>query len=165
MGPSVSVQQVVERLNEMNRYLLYIPKEFPMQLDQDEIIGILDQSKSPEWHEAMILANIDIFEMNYEETISYFKRLENLEKIRLTNGPAPNITTVDNKKSVPSSVGVGKAKKPSSKMWCHFWDKSNHNTANCRAIAKAKQFKKIILNRKLFREKSLCLSFLKRSTP
>jgi hypothetical protein len=107
MGPSVSVQQFVERLNEMNRYLLYFPEEFPTQLDQDEMFEILDQSKSPEWHAAMILANIDIFEMNYEEAISYFKRLKNLEKICLTNGPAPN-TTVDNKKSVTSSVGVGK---------------------------------------------------------
>jgi hypothetical protein len=106
MGPNVCVAQFVERLNEMNRYLLYFPEEFPTQLDQDEIIEILYQSKSPEWHAAMISVNIDIFKMNYEETISYFKRLENLEKIRLTNGPAPN-TTVDNKKSVTSSVDVG----------------------------------------------------------
>jgi hypothetical protein len=48
MGPSVSVQQFIERLNEMNRYLLYFPEEFPTQLDQDDIIEILDQSKSPE---------------------------------------------------------------------------------------------------------------------
>jgi hypothetical protein len=59
----------------------------------------------------MILANIDIFEMNYEEAISYFKHLENLEKICLTNGPAPNTTTEDNKKPVTSSVAAGKAKK------------------------------------------------------
>ena len=65
----------------MNRYLLYFPEEFPTQLHQDEIIEILDQSNSPEWRAAMILKNIDIFEMNYEEAISYFKRLKNLEKI------------------------------------------------------------------------------------
>jgi hypothetical protein len=64
----------------------------------------------------MISANIDIFEINYEEANFYFKRLKNLEKIRLTNGPAPNTTTVDIKKAVTSSVGVGKAKKSSSKM-------------------------------------------------
>jgi hypothetical protein len=27
-------------------------------------------------------------------------------------------------------------------MWCHYCDKSNHNTADCRAIAKFKQQKK-----------------------
>jgi hypothetical protein len=60
---------------------LYFPEENPKQLDQDEIIEILDQEKSgyPEWHEAMVNANIDIFEMSYEDSVSYFKRLENLE--------------------------------------------------------------------------------------
>jgi hypothetical protein len=27
-------------------------------------------------------------------------------------------------------------------MWCHYCDKNNHNTADCRAIAKFKQPKK-----------------------
>jgi hypothetical protein len=27
-------------------------------------------------------------------------------------------------------------------MWCHYCDKNNHNTANCREIAKFKQEKK-----------------------
>jgi hypothetical protein len=43
----------------------------------------------PKWHEEMVNTNIDIFEMSYEESISYFKRLENLEKIRHTNGLSP----------------------------------------------------------------------------
>jgi hypothetical protein len=76
---------------------LYFPEENPKQLDQDEIIEILDQAKAPEWHEAMVNANIDIFEMTYEESVSYFKRLENLEKIRRTNGPNPSSLPVDNK--------------------------------------------------------------------
>jgi hypothetical protein len=99
MGLNTSVQQFVERLNDLNRYLLYFPEENPKQLDQDEIIEILDQAKAryPEWHEAMVNANIDIFEMSYEEYVSYFKRLENLEKIRRTNGPNPSSLPVDNK--------------------------------------------------------------------
>jgi hypothetical protein len=43
--------------------------------------------------------------MTYEESVSYFKRLKNLEKIRHTNGPNPSSLLVDNKKSVTSSVG------------------------------------------------------------
>lgn len=89
MGSNTSVQQFVERLNDLNRYLLFFPEESPKQLDQDEIIEILDQAKAPEWHEAMVAANIDIFEMSYEESVAYFKRLENLEKIKKTNGMAP----------------------------------------------------------------------------
>jgi hypothetical protein len=36
MGPNNSVQQFVERLNDLNRYLLYSPEENPKQLEQDE---------------------------------------------------------------------------------------------------------------------------------
>jgi hypothetical protein len=63
MGLNTSVQQFLERLNVLNRYLLYFPEENPKQLDQDEIIEILDQAKDwdPEWHEAMVNANIDFF--------------------------------------------------------------------------------------------------------
>ena len=61
LGQNVSVQNFVERLNELNGYLLFFPEENPKQLDQDEIIEILDQTKSPEWHAAMVAANIDIF--------------------------------------------------------------------------------------------------------
>jgi hypothetical protein len=41
---------------------LYLPEENLKQLDQDEIIEILDQAKAgyPEWHEAMVYANINI---------------------------------------------------------------------------------------------------------
>jgi hypothetical protein len=36
MGIKASVQPFVERLNVLNRYLLYFPEETPNQLDQDE---------------------------------------------------------------------------------------------------------------------------------
>jgi hypothetical protein len=45
MGINTSIQQFVERLNEINRYLLSIPEENSKQLDQDEIIEILDQTR------------------------------------------------------------------------------------------------------------------------
>jgi hypothetical protein len=68
MGLNTSVQKFVERLNDLNCYLLYFPEENPKQLDQDEIIEILDQAKAPEWYEAMVNAIIDTFEMTYEES-------------------------------------------------------------------------------------------------
>jgi hypothetical protein len=143
---SASVQQFVERLDDFNHYLLYFPEENPKQLDQDEIIEILDQAKAldPEWHEAMVNANIEIFEMSHEESVSYFQRLENLEKIRRTNGPNPSSLPIDNKKRVSVTSSVGKSSKhhKGSNMWCHYCDKNNHNTADCRAIAKFKQQKK-----------------------
>jgi hypothetical protein len=165
MGLDTSVQQFVERLNDLNRYLLYFPEENPKQLDQDEIIEILDQAKAryPEWHEAMVNANIDIFEMSYEESVSDFKRLENLEKIRRTNGPNPSSLQVDNKKRVSVSSSVGKSSKnhKGSNMWCHYCDKNNHNTADCRAISKVKQQKHACFEAKAGPgKKSLELAFL-----
>jgi hypothetical protein len=59
----------------------------------------------------MVNANIDSFEMSSEESVSYFKRLENLEKIRCTNGPSPSSQPVDDKKSVPVTSSVGKPSK------------------------------------------------------
>jgi hypothetical protein len=71
MGPNITVQQFVKRLNKLNCYLLFFPEECPTPLTQDEIIEILDQAKPPNWHKAMVSANIDIFEMDYESAISY----------------------------------------------------------------------------------------------
>jgi hypothetical protein len=152
-------------MNDLNRYLLYFPEESPKQLDQDEIIEILDQAKArnPEWHEAMVDANIDIFEMSYEESVSYFKRLDNLEKIRRTNGPNPSSLPVDNKKrvSVTSSVGKSSKNHKGSNMWCHYCDKNNYNTADCREIAKFKQQKKACFEARVrTRNKSLIFLFL-----
>jgi hypothetical protein len=90
----------------------------------------------------MALANIDIFEMDYESAILYFIRLENLDKIRHTYGPAPTVA-VDNNTSFTNIVGTSNTrKKQKTKIWCHYCDKNNHNTADCREIANAKQHKK-----------------------
>jgi hypothetical protein len=51
----------VESLNELNSFLLYLPREYLTQLDQAEKAKILDQAKYYEWHEGMFAANIDIF--------------------------------------------------------------------------------------------------------
>jgi hypothetical protein len=101
----------------------------------------------------MVNANINIFGLSYEESVSYFKRLENLEKIRRTNGPNPSSLPVDNKKSVSVTGILSKSSKnhKRSNMWCHYCDKNNHNTVNCRAIAKFKQQKR---NKACFEAKS-----------
>jgi hypothetical protein len=46
-------------------------------------------------------------------------------------------------------------------MWCHYCDKNNHNTADCRAIGKFKQQKKALFEAKAGpRKKSLASCFL-----
>jgi hypothetical protein len=45
-------------------------------------------------------------------------------------------------------------------MWCHYCDKNNHNTADCRAIDKFQQQKKACLEPKAGpRKKSLAFLF------
>jgi hypothetical protein len=87
-------------------------------------------------------ANIEIFEMSNEESVSYFKRLENLENIRRANGPRPASLTEDNKKSVISSVGKSSNNHKRYNMWCHYCDNNNHKMADYRIISKFKKQKK-----------------------
>jgi hypothetical protein len=49
----------------------------------------------PKWHEALDYANIEIFEMSYEESFFNFQALENLDNIRRTNGPVLATLLVD----------------------------------------------------------------------
>jgi hypothetical protein len=72
MGLNTSVQIFVERLNDLNRNLLYFPEENPKRLDQDVIIKVLDQAKAPEL----------FFQLACEEYVLYFHLLKNLESQR-----------------------------------------------------------------------------------
>jgi hypothetical protein len=75
-------------------------------LDQGGIIEILNQAKAwdPEWHEAMVNIKFDIFEISYEESVSYFESLEILEKIRCTNSSDYTTLSVDDKNVQTFSV-------------------------------------------------------------
>jgi hypothetical protein len=85
--------------------------------------------------------------------------LENLEKIGRTNGPGPATLPVDNEKRVSVTSRVGKYFKnhKGSNMWFHYCDKNNHNAADCRAIAKFNQQKKISLKPNMDLERSLLM--------
>jgi hypothetical protein len=111
MGPNTTVQQFLDRINELNRYLLFFPEECPPPQTQDEIIEILDQAKPPNWHEAMVSANIDIFEMAYKLAVLYFIRLENLDKTCRTNGPALTVAVDNNTSLTTSSVPIVNARR------------------------------------------------------
>jgi hypothetical protein len=69
MGFITFVQQNVERLNDLNCYLLHFLEENPKNLDKDQIIEILDQAKAryPEWHKAMANDNIDILKRHLKK--------------------------------------------------------------------------------------------------
>jgi aspartate carbamoyltransferase regulatory subunit len=116
-------------------------------------------------YEAMLNSNIDNFEVSYEKSVSDFKSLENLEKIRHTNCPDPAALPVKNEKSLTSSVEKSSKHHKYSKMRCHYCDNNNHNKNDCKAIAKLKQKKKVAFRLNMDPERSLwpSFSFLKKS--
>jgi hypothetical protein len=86
------------------------------------MIDTLDQTKAMDHkcHEAMVNGNIYIFEISHEESISYSKRLENLEKIRLTNSPGPATIQLDKKEVFSVVSSVGKFSKNASELPAKF---------------------------------------------
>jgi hypothetical protein len=52
------------------------------------LVAVPEGAEFFEWHEAMVNSTIDFFEMSYEVSVSYFKRLEKMEKITRSNGPS-----------------------------------------------------------------------------
>jgi hypothetical protein len=81
-------------------------------MNQDEITGILDQANDPKKHEEVFNFNIDNFEMSYEESVSYFRGLENF---RCNYGP--DTLREDNEKSDTNSVNKSFKITKSSNMW------------------------------------------------
>jgi hypothetical protein len=113
----------------------------------------------------MVNAKIDIFKISYEESVSYVKKLENLEKIRCTNHLIPASIPVGSKKKVSVTRSVGNSPKNHKlyNMWCHYCDKNKHNTADCREIAKFKNTIRLALKANLDPGRSLWPSFSKTS--
>jgi hypothetical protein len=61
--------------------------------------------------------------------------------ISRTNGLSSTLS-IENEKYVTSSIGIVQSNKDYIKMWCHYRDKNNHFTDDCREISNAKQQKK-----------------------
>jgi hypothetical protein len=58
------------------------------------------------------------------------------DQIRRTSSPSPASPPLGKIKSVTSSLGNSSKNSKGSNKWCHECDKKDHNTADCRAIAK-----------------------------
>jgi hypothetical protein len=117
---------------------LYFTEEHSKKLDQNEINKFLYQAKALdlEWHEAFVDANIEFFEISHEKSVSYFKCLENLEKIRCTNSPGPATLPVHEKKRVTANNILAQSfKNPkASSMWCHDCEKKTNKVSIHRLV-------------------------------
>jgi hypothetical protein len=111
------------------------------------------------WHEAMISSNIDIFELSHEECVPYFNPLENLEKIRRTNGPGPATLPV-NMKSFPLISSAGKSSN-NLKVSCGVTIVTRTTTTwlISMQLPNSNSRKRLALNPKMEPERSLWFSF------
>jgi hypothetical protein len=102
--------------------------------------------------------------MSCEESVPYFKLLENLEKIRRTSGPNPSSQPVNNKKydNITSSVDQSSKNPKGFNMWCHYCDKNKHNTLTAESFLSSNE-KKAFFEAKSGLERSLWSSFSKKS--
>jgi hypothetical protein len=105
---------------------------------------------------------VELWEMSYEESVSYFKRLENLEKIRRTNGPYPSSLPVDNKKSVTSSVGKSSKNHKDLKFGVTIVTRTTTIRLISEQLTNLKIQKRLDLKPKLDPERNLWLSFSKK---
>jgi hypothetical protein len=93
----------------------------------------------PMCKQALLSSIIHIFEMSCEESLSDFNHLEIPEKNSCTNSNAT--LSVNNIKSVTSSVGKSSKSAKASNLWYYYCNLNNHNMADFKAIAKFKKQK------------------------
>jgi hypothetical protein len=113
----------------------------------------------------MVNAIIYIIDVSYEESMSYFKDLETLEKISRTNGPNPSSLPVDNKKRVSVTSSVGKSSKNHKGPTCGVTIVTRKTKTQLIAeqYPNLKSRKRLALKPKLEPDRSLWPSFSKNS--
>ena len=76
-----TIREIANRLKVLNAYLPYFPPKrgsdkTVRKLSTDELIDILIRAKPTEMSIAMMKANIDPYEMTWDEILNYLERLE-----------------------------------------------------------------------------------------
>ena len=121
-----TVREFSARLWELNNYLPYFPREkstnaAPPKLKDEELVKILNQAKPHEWHVAMLGANIELYDMDWQEAVEYFERLEVRQKIEKHN---------TNKSDFDAKTTPMKRNETSDRMKKERRE-SDKNSANC----------------------------------
>ena len=85
MDGSQTVHEFTARLRELNSYLPYFPVKpgtTPSPFSKDELSSILNHAKPAKWQVAMLSANIDVYEMSWDQLVEYFEHLELFPELR-----------------------------------------------------------------------------------
>lgn len=126
-----TVREFAARLRELNNYLPYFPKENgkppPESLSDDELIEILNQAKPEEWQAAILGANIEVFDFNFQQTIDYFEKLEVKQKLEKVSRKEKSFLT---KNSDKSEQFVQNKQKNANKV-CRYCKRTNHASEEC----------------------------------
>ena len=134
-----TVREFSARLQELNNYLPYFPREketntAPPKLADAELVEILNHAKPDEWHEAMLGANIDPFDMKWQDAVEYFERLELRQKLQKRIENKSDSDTANTSKKRNNATDRGKKKRKESDKnseTCTVCKKKGHSTAEC----------------------------------
>ena len=108
-----TVHEFGAHLQELNNYLLYFPREKstnaapPKKLKDEELVEILNQAKPHEWYVAMLGANIELYDMDWQTAVEYFEQLEVRQNIKKHN---------NNKSDFDAKTTPKKRNEPSDRM-------------------------------------------------
>ena len=121
-----TVREFSARLRELNNYLPYFPREkatktAPAKLTDADLVEILNEAKPEEWHLAMLGANIELYDMEWQDAVEYFERLEVRQKIEKHNDSKSDYESNDASKKRKDKTDHKKKKR----------SESDKNSANC----------------------------------
>ena len=111
-------------------------------MPDDELIDIVNRAKPLEWQLSMLNANVDPYEMTWDEAIQYFERLElaadmQEQASKMTkeaNDKQNKKKRKQNEQQQSSSTKQDETtNKPDAKTkkWCQFCKRPTHNTSDC----------------------------------
>jgi hypothetical protein len=124
---------------ELNNYLPYFPREkatntAPLKLKDAELVEILNEAKPHEWHVAMLGANIELYDMDWQEAVEYFERLEvrqNIEKHHANKADNGSKDTHKHRKDATDRKKKKRAESDKHSESCKVCKRKGHVAADC----------------------------------
>jgi transposase InsO family protein len=134
-----TVREFAARLRELNNYLPYFPREkatntAPLKLKDAELVEILNEAKPHEWHVAMLGANIELYDMDWQEAVEYFERLEvrqNIEKHHANKADNGSKDTHKHRKDATDRKKKKRAESDKNSESCKVCKRKGHVAADC----------------------------------
>jgi hypothetical protein len=117
-------------------------------LKDAELVEILNEAKPQEWHVAMLGANIELYDMDWQEAVEYFERLEvrqNIEKHHANKADSDAKDTYRKRKDATDRKKKKRSESDKNSENCKVCKKKGHVAEDCwfnpESKTKPKKFK------------------------